>query len=165
MNSDPHIYIRPLASPGREAERAAVAALVAEVFGDGIILRHRADGSPYVAIDGVHISVSHCRTCAVLAVADRPVGVDVETDRPQLIRVAPRVMSPGEMECYSGRLVEAWTLKEALYKAALTPGVDFRSDIHLPLDGGRCATVYDRPFTIVRSEWLYAHSAWLSVVI
>ena len=62
------------------------------------------------------------------------IGVDIEAiDRAgQLARVAARVLSTEELECYSDRLVEAWTLKEALYKAAHSPGLDFRSAIHLP---------------------------------
>ncbi len=79
----PEIYIKALAAPGRKAEREAVDELIAEAFGPDTELYHRPDGSPAVDIEGVEISISHCRTCAVLAVADRPVGVDVETDRAQ----------------------------------------------------------------------------------
>lgn len=164
----PEIYIKALAAPGREAEREAENELIAEAFGGETKLSHRPDGSPTVDIAGVEISISHCRTCAVLAVADRPVGVDVETDRAQLQRVADRVMSADEVEYYSDSLVKAWTLKEALYKAALTPGLDFRRDIRLPLTPDADAIVMtpaERRFAIVRSEWLPEHNAFLSLVV
>lgn len=123
------------ATTRREAERAAVARLLEAAFPEGCVLRHTPEGAPVV--DGAHISISHSRTHAALAVcADAPVGVDVETARAQLARVAPRVLSADELAAYGGDadgLLRAWTLKEALYKAALTPGVDFRRDIHLPL--------------------------------
>lgn len=161
------IHIMPLDTPGREAEKAAVARMVSETFGPDIRLEHNDDGSPYVDIPGIEISISHCRTCAVLVTGSSPLGVDVETDRAQLARVAPRVLSQAELDIYSQRLVEAWTLKEALYKAAKTPGLDFRRDIQLPLDGSDRATVLTpQPveFKILKSEWLGQYSAYISLV-
>lgn len=160
-------YIKALPRSGREAERAAIASLISENFGPDAKLDHRPDGSPTINIPGIEISISHCRTCAVIAVADRPVGVDVETDRAQLARVAPRVLSPDELRCYADCLVKAWTLKEALYKAALTPGLDFRRDILLPLDGSDKATVLTpQPlkFEVLRSEPLDEYGAYISLV-
>lgn len=135
------IYIKALTDCGREAEKRVVAELVQEALGEGVMIAHRHDGSPTVDIPGIEISVSHCATCAAIALSDRSIGIDVETDRSQLYRVAPRVLSPAEIDCYRDRLVAAWTLKEALYKAAMTPGLDFRRDIQLPLDGGDEAIV------------------------
>ncbi len=131
------VYLCPLPAPAprREAEKAAVAALLARAL-PGAVLRHTADGAPVVD-GGPFISVSHSRTHAALAVCPHaPVGIDVETPRAQLARVAPRVLSEPEMAVYGASpegLLQAWTLKEALYKAALTPGLDFRRDIRLPL--------------------------------
>lgn len=160
-------YIKGLQVPGREAERAAIASLLNDALGPGATLSHRPDGSPAINISGIKISISHCRTCAVIALSDKPVGIDVETDRAQLARVAPRVLSPDELTCYSDSLVKAWTLKEALYKAALTPGLDFRRDILLPLDGSNTATVLTpQPlqFEILRSEPLDQYGAYISLV-
>ena len=156
-------YIKGLQVPGREAERAAVASLLNDALGPGATLTHRPDGSPAINIPGLEISISHCRTCAAMVLADRPVGVDVETDRAQLARVAPRVLSPDELDRYRHCLVKAWTLKEA----ALTPGLDFRRDILLPLDGSNAATVLTpQPlqFEILRSEPLDQYGAYISLV-
>ena len=83
----------------------------------------------------------------------RTVGVDIEQWREQLVRVAPRVLSESEMAVYgasSDLLLRAWTMKETLYKAALTPGLDFRRDIVLPPHPtSTAATVAGRPFTII----------------
>lgn len=160
-------YIKALPVPGREAERTAIASLLNEALGPDTTLSHRPDGSPAINIPGIEISISHCRTCAVIALSDRPVGVDVETDRAQLARVAPRVLSPDELIYYNDCLVKAWTLKEALYKAALTPGLDFRHDILLPLDGGNTATVltpHPLQFEILRSEPIHEYGAFISLV-
>lgn len=164
------LYIEALAERGRDAEKAAVLKLVERAFGSDAIYSHDPAGAPLIkGIDSaVHISVSHCRTCAALAVSDRPVGIDVETEREQLQRVAPRVLSADELEYYGDRLLQAWTLKEALYKASHTPGLDFRANIHLPLDGGSCARVdawQTQSFDIVKSEYLPDYGAFLSVVV
>ena len=126
----------PEAPARREAEVQAVAQLLAAALPVGYRLTHTPDGAPLLQ-GGPHISVSHSRTHAVVALcADAPVGVDIETPRAQLARVAPRILSEQELAAYGATpegLLQAWTLKEALYKAALTPGLDFRRDIRLPL--------------------------------
>lgn len=162
-----HIFITRLDSRGREAERLAVSGLVSHALGESVVPGHRPDGSPTISVPGIEISVSHCATCAVIALSDRHIGIDVETDRSQLVRVAPRVLSPAELKYYSNNLVGAWTLKEALYKAALTPGLDFRRDIHLPLDGSESATVLTPTpvtFRIVASHRLDDYSCFMSLV-
>jgi len=161
------LIIKRLDCRGREAEKQAVAELVRHALGEDAVLSHRPDGSPTVLIPGIEISVSHCATCAAIVLSDRHVGVDVETDRKQLERVAPRVLSQAELDCYRDNLVGAWTLKEALYKAALTPGLDFRRDIQLPLDGSDTATVLTpqpRTFRIVASCRLDDFDCFMSLV-
>lgn len=82
-------------------------------------------------------------------------GIDAERDdREQVLKVAPRVMSADEiamaeeysrqleagdshhspLECDKARVrafVLGWTIKEALYKAALKEGLDYRSDLQI----------------------------------
>ena len=146
----------------RRREDAAVAQLVVEAFGAGAVRRNNALGAPLIEKDGkvldTALSLSHCRTHALLALAPAGVelGVDIEEDRPQLQRVLPRVLSARELEVYAstplGRL-KAWTMKEALYKAArcaVGKELDFIGNIHLPLEPGALARVSAGP-----EEWLY----------
>lgn len=134
----------------RDAERRAVADIVGGYdFGcelrrmlhyhgpDSVAIAHDEHGRP-VLTDGVGselplvISVSHCRTFAVVALSAGPVGVDAETARPQLSRVAFRFCLPGEAEALAddpvcrkyeeyipgmSSLLLLWTAKEATYKA------------------------------------------------
>lgn len=130
----------------RQAEREAVARLATEAFGCNTDIAHYNSGAPYIeGNEKISVTVSHCRDFACLAFSNTAtVGVDAECWRPQLRRVAARVLSEAELQAYStdGLLLRAWTLKEALYKAALTPGLDFRRDIALPLPpGGKVAEV------------------------
>lgn len=116
----------------RDRERAAVTALLHGLHGYAdAVIAHRPDGAPYIPDSDVHISISHSRRWAAVALSTgRRVGVDIEEPRPgQLERVAPRIMTPAELDAYEGRLLEAWTLKEAMYKlgdAEGAPGREFR---------------------------------------
>ena len=56
-------------------------------------------GKPFLSeCPEVHFSIGHCNTGCVVAVADRPVGVDIQDVRPVLREVAQRVCSARELE-------------------------------------------------------------------
>lgn len=124
----------------RDMERRAVARLVAAAFGPHAQLLHRDSGAPYIAmLDGspaVEVSVSHCDDTAMLAVSRfTAIGLDCERFRPQLSRVLPRVCSPHEVAEWGASdelMLRAWTIKEAVYKAAGIQGLEFAEGIHLP---------------------------------
>ncbi|MCM1096153.1 MAG: 4'-phosphopantetheinyl transferase superfamily protein, partial [Terasakiella sp.] len=94
-----------------------------------------AAGAPVLEGSRLHISISHSARMAAVAIDPaRRIGIDIEDlDRGrQIERVAPRVLSAAELESYTGRLLEAWTLKEALYKIADDPGIDWRASLPIP---------------------------------
>lgn len=157
--------------PRRIRERRAIARIVARHFGAGAEISHSADGAPRLA--GRAISISHSAKVAVLAEAPEGwrIGVDIESldRREQLCRVAERVLSPAEMEVYyPDRLVEAWTIKEALVKASGRLDADFRTQLRLPLGdaaGARRAAVDETFFDIHFSAPLPGHpDQWLTLV-
>lgn len=110
---------------------------------------HFPDGAPFIFGVPSRISITH--TDHLYAVATLPktpeadlarfsqrtaLGIDAEPlEREQVKRVRERFLSeeefhlapPDDLES----LIIAWTAKEALYKAALTPGLDLRHDIRL----------------------------------
>ena len=138
----------------REAERRVTNSLINHALGDDVTLTHQPSGAP--CLEGCHMSISISHSTHYAAIALSPtnqIGIDIEELRPQLRRVAPRVLSEHEIEAYSNSdslLLQAWTLKEALYKAALTPGLDFRRDINLPLPpSSTTATVLNKPYRII----------------
>ncbi|MDE6508576.1 MAG: 4'-phosphopantetheinyl transferase superfamily protein [Muribaculaceae bacterium] len=126
------IAVTGITSSGRDAVRQ----LVAQHFGPDVDYIHEADGSPALSGRPERISASHSRHWAALATHPtlRP-GVDIEEDRPeQLARVARRFLSERERPIWSGRLLEAWTCKEAVYKAAGCRGLAL-ADIDLTVAG------------------------------
>ena len=80
-------------------------------------------GKPFLlGAEGVHFSMSHCGRAVVCAVADFPLGVDVESLRPYNGRLARYTMNDDElMRIESSPLpdvefVRLWTMKEAVAK-------------------------------------------------
>lgn len=137
------IYSQPLEikqnQSRREAEAKASALMIQNVFGSEAVLNHDLEGRPVIDVEGFNgsISISHCINRCVLAVTqaqDVSIGVDIETWREQLIRIAPKFMLSDEIEAYTAPalLLLAWTTKEAVYKAARTPGLALK-EISLPI--------------------------------
>ena len=117
--------------PRREREHEAVMQLVQTLAGKDARLDHRPDGSPLIIGSPFHISLSHSRNYVALAWSDSPgIGIDIEELRPeQLARIAPRFLSAEELPLYGTSpdlLLQAWTLKEAAFKALRTGPADLR---------------------------------------
>lgn len=137
----------------RRRERIAIEALIFEAFGEVLPLDHLPNGAPALPV-AASISISHCNGLAALSVGPEGtrIGIDIETLRPQLQRVAPKFLSPAEMELYNKdleSLTAAWTLTEAAYKAAGIAGLELCTDIRLPLAGERELHVCDRILRII----------------
>jgi 4'-phosphopantetheinyl transferase len=87
--------------------------------------------------DGLEVSVSHSGLWVTVAVARRPVGVDVEERRPDVAdaTMMRQVLSPEEQPAYAGlapndrddALLRFWTRKEAVLKAT-------GDGLHVPMD-------------------------------
>ena len=108
---------------------------------------HFANGAPFLFGLTTRISITH--TGHLLAVASLPktpeadlsefaprtaLGIDAErADRQQVLKVRDRFLNDAEKEIVKADDVTAnviaWTAKEALYKAAMTSGLDLRSDL------------------------------------
>jgi len=141
----------------RMRERATAARLAAILTErPAVEIMHDQDGAPFID-GGPHISISHARHMVAVAVDPcHSIGIDVEQERTaQLRRVADRVLSPDELAIYGAEphlLTLAWTLKEALYKAAGVPGADWRTDLQLPLTpDGREAIACGRRATVIHT--------------
>lgn len=125
----------PVAQPAdrgsrRQAEHDSVMQLIRTRFGDDAVLLHDESGAPSVdGYDG-HVSISHCRSLAALAIHPRlRIGIDIETERTQLLRIQNRYLTATEAAEFRSirQLLWAWTAKEAVYKAAGIEGLPLTS--------------------------------------
>ncbi|MEU9075871.1 4'-phosphopantetheinyl transferase superfamily protein [Kitasatospora sp. NPDC048538] len=116
---------------------------------DGLRFTRGPWGKPAVAgADGLHFSLSHSGETALLALAARPVGVDVELARPDLDvdRLAGRFFPPEERAAVAAGgqpvFTRLWTRKEACVKAS---GGRLTQGMGIPVaHPGREAAVYAR---------------------
>lgn len=104
-------------------------------------------GAPLLVGEPYRISITH--TGRMLAVASLPktpeadlatfslrtaMGIDAEAaDRDQVLKLRERFLSAEELAMIPAEDVKAnviaWTAKEALYKAGMMPGLDFRTQV------------------------------------
>ena len=93
-----------------------------KVFGDpGLILTP--NKKPLAVFPGAHLSISHSLDVCAVAVADKPVGLDIELNkRPveRLLKLAGRFFAPDEVEYVKAaperRFYEIWCEKESYVK-------------------------------------------------
>ena len=108
--------------------RAHLRRVLGERFGrppGDVVLGSVGRGKPVVlGCDDVHFSLTHCGTTVVVAVADVPVGIDVESVRAGVwdLEMAARVLSSAELDAVRAsadpdrEFFRAWTRKEAFAK-------------------------------------------------
>jgi len=108
-----NVYVAP-------GGRNEIARLIAENIGPDVRLLHDADGAPLLNGSPLNISISHSRHFAAIALHPTSrIGIDIEEPRlEQLRRVIAKFLAPNERPLWSDRLLEAWTCKEAVFKAA-----------------------------------------------
>jgi 4'-phosphopantetheinyl transferase len=110
--------------------RALVRTLLSQYLGEDparIPLRVSPSGKPFLAGSDFHFNLSHCEDRGVLAIASRPVGVDLEKLRnvPEALAIAERLFTDSENRALRGFSVQrrseaflrCWTRKEAYVKA------------------------------------------------
>ena len=88
-----------------------------------LIFSYNEHGKPMLKeVSNIHFSISHCKEAIAVAVADRPVGIDVETLRLPSEALAERVMDEGEKlrfdisDTPEDFFTALWTAKEAVMK-------------------------------------------------
>lgn len=152
----------------RLRERRAVERILQAMLGHAR-LDHLPDGAP-IADGARFISISHSRRLAAVAISQSaPLGIDAEEDRrATLLRVAPKFLSDRERQWVGeADLVRAWTIKEAVYKAAGQPSLTATEGIRLlpALQGaeaaGRvyaCESVWLGPTLLTVATPLYSES-------
>jgi len=102
------------------------------------LLVYDRQGRPFLR-DGRFISLSHSGACVMLALSERPVGLDIQTPDDRLLRLTAKFMHPAEQAYFSSssltELLRLWTAKEAVYKWAGRNGLSLARDIIIRPDG------------------------------
>lgn len=121
----------------RRLEWLAVRRLVYEV-GCRKTIKYHSSGRPYLESGNLHISISHTRGYAAIALCQNaPVGIDIEQRTEKVCRVKDKFLSneeklflPSEKKNVEALLI-IWTAKEAIFKLVDKEGVDFAEHFHV----------------------------------
>ena len=88
-----------------------------------LVFSYNEHGKPMLKeVSNIHFSISHCKEAIAVAVAERPVGIDVETLRMPSEALAEKVMDKGEKlrfdisDTPEDFFTALWTAKEAVMK-------------------------------------------------
>lgn len=134
----------------RQKERLMTLALVKRHFGADAETGHNPDGAPFVTTSAsTFISLTHSGNRAAMAFsATLPVGIDLQDPSPALMRVRERFLTEEQLPVWGkdeDTLLQAWTIKEAVYKAAgIKPLTS--DEIHISPDG-KTASAEHQGFT------------------
>lgn len=117
----------------RRREHLAWRRVVRSELGRGVVIDYNEVGAPVVDTPNTHISVAHGGESVAVAIANEPVGVDIEALDRNYERVKSRFMSPAEGMLSSMEEWPAvvWTAKEAIYKLYGKREVDLTEDIRI----------------------------------
>ncbi len=126
----PHLQKR-LNTFKTESKRVGVLAVQQLLLKAGINpddMLYDATGIP--RLPGQHISISHARGYAAISIASVPIGVDVEYLREQVQSIKNKFVHTSEDFAQStSELIQLWTAKEAVYKAAELPGIHLNQQL------------------------------------
>ncbi|MBO7263624.1 MAG: 4'-phosphopantetheinyl transferase superfamily protein [Alistipes sp.] len=128
----------------RRREHLAWRRIVRRELGAKVHIDYNDVGAPVVDVDHRWISVAHGGESVAVAIADEPVGVDIECLDRDFDRVAPRYMTSEELlisqddkwSCY------VWCAKEAMYKLYGRRGVELRGELRVESFDSESMTIY-----------------------
>ncbi len=122
---------------GRRIEWLAVRRLMHQL-GIASPIAYLPSGKPYLKDDERHITISHTRGYAAVAISEtNPIGLDIEQRTDKVCRVQHKFLSPEEKSLLPSEkknieaLLIIWTAKEAMFKLVDKEGIDFAEHFHL----------------------------------
>ena len=128
-------------------------------------LLYNTDGKPYLE-HGPHMSFSHTKDFAAVAIGKAPLGVDVERHRAKVKRVAKKFVNPADLAPQQtiAELTDLWCVKESMYKAISMPGIRFSKDIFVDLSTPKneIAIYRDQTYDLFRYAW-QGHSCVVTI--
>ena len=122
----------------KDVEKETMELLIKETMGTDFTMERDAFGKPWPTNKTGFISISHCTNWVAFCFhPNQPMGIDVETTRLQLNKVAPRILHQSELfilekSKYKQRTMQLfWGGKEALYKAYGKKNLEFSTQLVL----------------------------------
>jgi len=134
----------------RNREKAAIQQFLKDRYPNNVIIKDE-NGKPFFSNQEIHFNYSHSQEDFFWGEHKQfPIGVDVECERPQILRVAHKFCNEEEWDYTQqgtniAQLLAIWSAKESMFKAYGKGIVDFKLDMHIA------------PFTLKESGVLQAN--------
>jgi len=127
----------------RKKEWLATRALLNEMTGKPTLIDYHPDGRPFLKNLKTNISISHTKGYAAILLNDKTIpGIDIELNSRSAEKVAPRILSPEELEsCRENegfsnhKLLIHWCAKESIFKIVPEHSISYLKQIHISLNG------------------------------
>jgi 4'-phosphopantetheinyl transferase len=90
-------------------------------------------GKPHLK-DGNHISISHSFDFSMIAISNKPLGIDIEHCKEKVLKIAPRFMDVSHLDNLSHKeqiqkATVIWGIKESIFKIKNEKGISFPDHI------------------------------------
>ncbi|MGC8864574.1 MAG: 4'-phosphopantetheinyl transferase superfamily protein [Bacteroidales bacterium] len=139
LSEEERLYLVQIKNTIRQLHWLAWRALLRQMLGSPHTkILYDEKGRPFLQNQPFQISVSHAGPWAACQIhPNQPAGVDVESIRPRIAKVKERFLSKKELQKHASflsnlrHLTILWCIKEAVFKWADMPGLDFRNQIHI----------------------------------
>tara|TARA_R110002096_G_scaffold276109_3_gene469996 strand:+ start:56715 stop:57353 length:639 start_codon:yes stop_codon:yes gene_type:complete len=116
-------------------EFLAIRQLLKIYFGENKAIRYTPNGKPFLVDSNIPISFSHCKGFAAILIGkNSKIGIDIETDRENILRIAPKFMNSLENQSLSEdnrmqHLLFYWGAKEVVVKIEDDKTFSFKNSI------------------------------------
>lgn len=134
-----HTALPDFRSEERLREWYAVRILTHEMLGEKREILYASQGCPYLDSGPWNISVSHCKKFVAVRLAiDHRIGVDLELMDERIRRISDKFINAKEHSKSDNSLsylYKIWCAKEVLFKIYRKGGLDFKSDLHVEIQG------------------------------
>jgi phosphopantetheinyl transferase len=129
-----HRGLRNVKHPSRRYEFIGIRQLRNKMIPNQEII-YLPSGKPALKDSVLHISISHSAHTICLGVSEFDIGLDIEAPNDRILRIISKFCSKEETSLFNEQSVHdmtlLWTLKEAAYKKANNPGLDFKKEIKI----------------------------------
>lgn len=125
-----------VSAASRLRERVAVRLLLETMTGIEPRIGYLASGKPYIVNSNLHISISHTKGYAVVALSECfEVGVDIEMINKKVLNIRHRIVGADEVADSVESVLLHWSAKETAFKILDMESIDFISNLKVyPFD-------------------------------